>query len=78
MACISKLPRLVCVLFGEEVGDVQLTEWCTFIYRSILLSYRSNSLFTAVYSEKRAVSFVFNAVYRLERNYFEKYIQYFS
>ena len=78
MACVSQLPRLVCVLFGEKIGDVQLTEWYTFIYRSKLPSYRCNSLFTAVYSGKHAVSFDFTAFYGLQRNYFEKYIRYFS
>ena len=66
MACVSKLPRLVCILFGEKIGDVQLAEWYTFIYLSILPSNRCFRRFTAVYSGKQlytAVGRVFNAVY---------------
>ena len=43
-----------------------------------LPSYRCFRQFTAVYRRKHAVSFEFTVIYILHRNYFEKYIRYFS
>ena len=71
-----------CVLqaFGDkgEIRSKNLTLRGLTVNCNKLPSYRRIQPFTAVYRRKLTVTIVFTGIYILHRNYFRRYIRYFS